>query len=73
MELMIFKDMSFKYQKMNDARKLLMERSDIVATRTVFLRTMDEISHAVTSQIYYVDEIWVNQIHAHPMLSLIHI
>ena len=47
--LRIMKDMSFKYQKANEGKKLLIERSDIVAAKTVFLRTMHEIRKSGTS------------------------
>lgn len=65
--LRILKDMGFRYQKTNDGRKLLLERSDIVAARTVFLRTMQQIRQAGTSRIYYLDETFVNQNHARAM------
>ena len=47
-----FKDIVFKYQKINSGRKLFMKSSDIIAVRTVFLRIM-EIRQAGTR---YLDE-----------------
>lgn len=65
--LRILRGLGFKYRRTNDGRKLLMERSDIVAARTVFLRVMHDIRQAGTSRIYYLDETFVNQNHARSM------
>ena len=43
-----------------DGRKFLMERSDIAAARTTFLREMKEIKQS-SRTIVYLDETWVNQ------------
>lgn len=62
--LKILKSMGFKHRKSNDGRRFLLERSDIVAARMRFLREMHEIRQAGSSQIYYLDETWVNQNHS---------
>ena len=61
--LRILKGMGFKYAKCNDGRKFLMERSDIAAARIKFLRQMHEIRQTGQTNIFYLDETWVNQNH----------
>lgn len=61
--LRIMKGIGFTYKKCNDGRKMLMERTDIVAARTQFLRKMHGIREEGTSKIFYLDETWVNQNH----------
>lgn len=65
--LTILREMGFKYRKTNDGRKLLLERSDIVAARNVFLRTMHMIQQEGKSRIYYLHETYVNHNHSRPM------
>lgn len=55
----ILMDIGFKYRKV-DGRKFLMERLDVVATRTQFLRQMHQVRESSNS-IVYLDETWVNQ------------
>ncbi|PSN54703.1 hypothetical protein C0J52_04890 [Blattella germanica] len=61
--LRILKKMGFKYRKCNDGRKLLMERTDIVAARTHFLKTMHKVRQEGNLKVFYLDETWVNQNH----------
>jgi hypothetical protein len=62
--LRILKRLGFRYKKTNDRRKFLMERSDIVAARLTFLRTMHQIRVSGDKRpVFYSDETWVNQNH----------
>ncbi len=62
--LRILKSLGFKYRKSNDGRKFLMERNDIAAARTVFLRTMHDLGNSTEDRtVYYLDETWLNQNH----------
>lgn len=61
--LRILRNMGFRYRKCNDGRKLLMERSDIVAARDVFLRIMHDVRQEGKSTIFYLDETFINQNH----------
>jgi hypothetical protein len=55
---------SSSYKKTNDGRKFLMERSDIVAARLTFLRTMHQIRVSGDKRpVFHLDETWVNQNH----------
>ena len=49
----------FKFAKV-DGRKFLMERSDVVAARTRFLREMRQLKQSAHTFVY-LDETWVNQ------------
>ena len=52
----IKKSMCFTYRKTNNGRKYLLERSDVMAARTQFLRTMNDVRETGTPCIYYLDE-----------------
>lgn len=61
----LLKKIGFKYRKMKDGRKFLMERSDIVASRLRFLRTMHQLRQSEDKRpVYYLDETWVNEHHS---------
>lgn len=61
----ILKSLGFTYKMCNDGRKFLMERNDIVAARTTFLRKMHNIRNEQSPRpIIYLDETWVNQNHS---------
>jgi hypothetical protein len=45
--LRILKSLAFKYARCSDGRKVLVEHSDVVVVRLVFLRTMHEIRQVV--------------------------
>ena len=55
----ILKEIGFTYAKV-DGRKFLMERSDVAAARTTFLRDIKKVKQA-SQNIVYLDETWVNQ------------
>lgn len=55
----ILLQMGFKFAKV-DGRKFLMERSDVAAARTRFLREMQQVKES-SQNIVYLDETWVNQ------------
>ena len=61
----ILKSLGFKYRRINDGRKFLLERGDIVAARQKFLRTVYYLRRVGdTRPIFYLDETWVNQNHS---------
>lgn len=61
----IVNKVGFHYTKAKDGRKMLMERTDIVAKRLQFLREMHEIrQNSKDMPVYYLDETWVNQNHS---------
>lgn len=60
----ILKSIGFRYQKCNDGRKFLMERTDIVVARVKFLRKMHEVRQENLRPVIYLDETWVNQNHS---------
>jgi hypothetical protein len=41
-----------------------MERSEIIAARITFLRTMRETRQQATHKFYYIDETWIKQNHS---------
>ena len=55
----ILLDIGFKFARVN-GRKFLLEKNDIVAARTRFLRAMQQHKQSAHS-IVYLDETWVNQ------------
>ena len=59
----ILKEMGFVWRKSTDNRRLLMERSDIVAQRINFLRQMRKYREK-GRDIVYTDESYVNAGHA---------
>jgi len=60
----ILNNLNFKYKKCNDGRRFLMERTDIVAMRVKFLRTIVNLrQNNDTRPVIYLDETWVNQNH----------
>jgi hypothetical protein len=62
--LRILKRLVFRYEKTNDGRKFLMERSDIVAARLTFLGTMHQVTVSGDKRpVFYLDKTWVNQNH----------
>ena len=58
----LLKSMGFKYKKHSSSRAILMERSDIVAARTKFLRELRKNRRSENPRPeIYLDETWVNQ------------
>ncbi len=54
--------MGFKFNRTADGRKLLMERVDVVALRTIFLREMiGVLASKPVPEIYWLDETYVHQ------------
>lgn len=61
----LLKQVGFSYKKSRDGRRFLLEKSDIVAARIKFLRTMNQLRSSNDSRpIYYLDETWVNENHS---------
>ncbi|XP_072157962.1 uncharacterized protein [Bemisia tabaci] len=61
----ILKSIGFKYKKGNDGRKYLMEGSDIVAMRDVFLQKLHKLRSEKDSRpVVHLDEAWVNKNHS---------
>ena len=56
----ILHEIGFHYGKVN-GRKFLLERSDVSAARTKFLRVMRKIQENENQPIIYLDETWLNQ------------
>ena len=49
----------FKFAKV-DGRRFLMERSEVSAARSSFLRDVKEVKQS-SNDIVYLDETWINQ------------
>lgn len=58
----MLKKIGFRYRKVQSGRHLLMEREDIVAARSKYLRIMEKNRKSSTpKKEIYIDETWVNQ------------
>ncbi|XP_066969106.1 uncharacterized protein [Macrobrachium rosenbergii] len=53
-------ELGFYYGRVN-SRKFLLERNDVAATRTKFLRIMKKVQENEDQPIIYLDETWLNQ------------
>jgi hypothetical protein len=61
----ILKSIGFKYRKISDGRKFLVERGDIVAARIKFLWTVHNLRITGDERPeFYFDETWVEQNHS---------
>lgn len=60
----IVRELGFRHKKVTSGRAILMERGDIVAHRTEYLRLIEKnrnCSPSTRRQEVYIDETWVNQ------------
>ena len=56
----VLHEIGFYYGRV-DGRKFLLERSDVSAARTQFLRAMKKVQENENQPIIYLDETWLNQ------------